>query len=75
MHLADINISRQAVSVMMCAERKIPKPVTSLFLLQKLLFFFFWMGPLYRDDSMTEHSLHCSAPDSGLYSTNRAMVS
>ncbi len=51
MHLANINISTQAVSdiiseiFILCAERKIPEPVTSLFLLQKLDFF----SPLFRD--------------------------
>ncbi len=44
MHLANINISTQAVSdiiseiFFLCAERKIPEPVTSLFLLQKFDF-------------------------------------
>lgn len=48
MHLANINISTQAVSDIMCAERKIPKPVTSLYLLQKLDFFG-KVSPLFRD--------------------------
>ncbi len=75
MHLANINISTQAVSdiisdiFFLCAERKIPEPVTSLFLLQKLDFLGGKVSPLFRDPV----SFHFTVSNFGPYSTNHKL--